>query len=1214
MTTHLSARLVWHDRGWDGHVCDHPRQNAFCVIQQHIRESLSNPEKMQREVDNAGVALADLDGWQPPCSRDPLAFSSIGCSITHHDPLDFRRLPSTDEEVPPYSFCTSPYRWMREENFPQLCEDERLEIRGPDEAKEAGWVFEPDRQRALLKEFWGRLEKNQSLVFFYCNEGNPLAENLSRVLVGVGRISNIASQIYFGTKKGYEDDYPIWSRCVTHDYENQGFRLPYQEYLREGHDPSNIICTIPDGTMLDFSYVGEHVSDDTAVGALERLLQSVQAVKDENKITGDWHRHITWLNDVLSEVWTNRGPFPGAGSVLQFLGVEVGTAFHRQVLMPRIKKGENAWDYLLSILDGKQKCEEPEYAKPMKQAAKRWAAYGQPKRDLLAKLVRFELTPKQVKRIADEDERAEAGINATPEELTTNPYLICEMDEGGPDRDIVSLEVIDRGMRPEGDAALFLPKDETIPQDDPRRVRGCAVTVLKNAAADGDTLLPLGETLNQIKTQFPERRACLPDRELVIGQSEFYEEALVFRQDAEPPTLALKILAELELEVGSRLKRRLKRKNDPPPSEWSWEKLLKQEFSKAGSSKLPPEVEERARAEKAKALQVLYESRFGVLTGRAGTGKTSVLNVFLKGLKELDGQQHVLLLAPTGKARVRMMDRTGRDDAMTIHQLLMHNNWINPKNFALRHQGGEQKSAPTVIIDEASMISMDLLGVLFRALDLNAVKRLILVGDPNQLPPIGPGRPFMDIVSWLKADEETVTKYYPKGFQLSVEQRGRCYAHLSERARHEDHNSLALQLADVYLSDEGSPGDDEMLSRVARQDVGGDLEVHFWKDHVQLDVLLHDRMKQLLNLTDGAKCYEPFNSSIGIANGRDEEHEPQKAEHWQILSPVKKHEFGTTEMNRKIQGRFRGGLLNNSRRRKGKLAKPFGEQEIIWTDKVIQIFNNRRWSQPREENGLDYVANGEVGIVTRSFKNKGKADTIGIVFSTQPKVMYYYKRGEVDANLELAYAMTVHKSQGSDFEIVFLVLPSKASTLSKELLYTGLTRFKKKLVLLVERDTDVLERLRSPSESDTMLRNTNLLLTAVRPEDVKKWYAHHLIHRTAKGVLVQSKSEVIVADTLTRLEISYEYEKKLPSKDGNPNDYRLPDFTVSFEGDVFYWEHLGMLSVPSYKDKWDKKLQWYKDNGYVDQLITSEDRPDGSISSPEIERIARKHILMEDDE
>lgn len=192
---------------------------------------------------------------------------------------------------------------------------------------------------------------------------------------------------------------------------------------------------------------------------------------------------------------------------------------------------------------------------------------------------------------------------------------------------------------------------------------------------------------------------------------------------------------------------------------------------------------------------------------------------------------------------------------------------------------------------------------------------------------------------------------------------------------------------------------------------------------------------------------------------------------------------------------------------------------------------------------------------------------------------------------------------------MFLILPRNASTLSKELLYTGLTRFRQKLVLLVERDTDVLERYRSPQESATLLRNTSLFLTAVRPQTEGKYYASHLIHRTANDVLVRSKSEVIVADTLTRLGISYEYEKKLLNKKDNPKDFRLPDFTVSYEGDIFFWEHLGMLSVPSYREQWNRKKEWYEKNGYLPQVITSEDGPDGSINSTSIERIARERIL-----
>ncbi len=790
-----------------------------------------------------------------------------------------------------------------------------------------------------------------------------------------------------------------------------------------------------------------------------------------------------------------------------------------------------------------------------------------------------------------------------------NPYLLSEMDQGDGASDLIALETIDRGMRPEGAAARFIDKDEVCAQDDPRRVRGVAVAVLKGAAESGDTLLPFAETMNRINKRFPERRVCRPDRDLVLGQATFYQEALDFRADAEPPTMALKWLSELEREVCSRLPRRTKAKNDPPRKGWSWEKLLQDEFEKKQSgSKLPPEVEQRARREKAEALTKLYDGRFSVLCGRAGTGKTSVLKVFLKGLEELEGKRPILLLAPTGKARVRLMDRTKRDDgsvrdAYTIHQFLMRHKWLNPDNFALKPSGGEQHGAPTVIIDEASMIPMDLLGVLFRALDLNKVNRLILVGDPNQLPPIGPGRPLVDIIAWLEADEE----------------RKKCFARLEVQTRCEEHDgdeyrpSLALQLADGYLRDDTSPGDDEMISRVAREDVGGDLEVRYWRDAAQLEEQLAASMKKHLPIKDETKVYIPFNVSLGFTEDC-KSCEPEKAERWQILSPVRNHEFGTTEINRKIQAKYRGRMLNYSKGRNG--LKPFGEQEIVWTDKVMQAINCRKTSYPKGE-GLSYVANGEIGLVVSTSKGGERSDSMKVQFSTQPLSSYYYPRPDVDGQLELAYALTVHKSQGSDFDIVFLILPKNASTLSRELLYTGLTRFRQKMVLLIERDTAILERLRSPQASDTLLRNTNMFVLAVRPESVDRYYAEHLIHRTppspqhANGILVRSKSEVIVAGALSKLGISYEYEQKLASQD-DPNDFRLPDFTVSYEGDTFYWEHLGMLSVPSYQEAWDKKRQWYEDNGFLNRVITSEDGLDGSIDAAEIERIARKKILLED--
>ncbi|MEW6246438.1 MAG: hypothetical protein AB1555_06980 [Nitrospirota bacterium] len=282
MTTHLSVRLAWHDRGWDGRVCDAPHLNAHCIVHQHIRDSRDD----DKERKAAGVPLAELDGWLPPCSRDPAAYADRGFVIVHRDPLEFRQLPPVSEEIPPYSSCPAPYRWMREEFFQEVCEAEDLSIRGPDQSRSNGWVFEPDRQRELLKRFWGKLEAGRSLVFYYCNHGNPLDENTPRVIVGVGRIADVGQQLYFGTTPKYQDQYPVWSRRISQAYASQGVRIPYQEYLRGGHSTDDIVCRVPRSALLPFSYGAEHVSDDVAVAILERIIQCVERVRADGHVSG----------------------------------------------------------------------------------------------------------------------------------------------------------------------------------------------------------------------------------------------------------------------------------------------------------------------------------------------------------------------------------------------------------------------------------------------------------------------------------------------------------------------------------------------------------------------------------------------------------------------------------------------------------------------------------------------------------------------------------------------------------------------------------------------------------------------------------------------------------------------------------------------------------------------------------------------------------------
>ena len=361
---------------------------------------------------------------------------------------------------------------MLEEYFREICEAEDLFIPSPSDGREGGWVREPDRQKGLLRHFWRKLEPSKSLVFYYCNQGNPLDEDTPRILIGVGRLKEVGPQLYFGTTNQYPDPFPVWSRRITQDYPDQGVRIPYQEYLRDGHTTNNIICRIPRSALLPFSYAGEHVSDDVAVAVLERVIQCIERVREDGYyVDEDWDRRLVWLNDVLAETWSERGAFPGAGSVLQYLGFSKGTSFQRTVLTPMGQGGVNPWNYVVSILEGEIEPESGPYKAGLMKAKEKWRVYKS-RHSLLSKLTRFELSPNQVERIANSDLRAISGIDATHDELVANAYILPESDLGTAESDAIALETIDHGLRPEGNAGLF-PDNDEVSHDDRRRVPCC---------------------------------------------------------------------------------------------------------------------------------------------------------------------------------------------------------------------------------------------------------------------------------------------------------------------------------------------------------------------------------------------------------------------------------------------------------------------------------------------------------------------------------------------------------------------------------------------------------------------------------------------------------------------------------------------------------------------------------------------------------------------
>ncbi len=1143
------------------------------MVHDFVRESRND----EFEDEHRNCSMNQIDSKElPPCSRDINTFSSEKFEIIHYDPLDQRNLPPVREEIPPYSFCTSPYGRMFSD------EPERT------------WEYDPIEQKKRLDEFWKRLEEGKSLVFFYVNHGNPLEEDKSdRIIVGVGRISKIGKQLYFGKKKGFEEDYPIWSRCITHNFPEEGVRLPYQEYIDAGLNPKNITCVVPLSARHHFLYVAEHLPDDIAVGIIERIIQSVKRVISDNKIPEPygktWEYRLNWLNKVLAEVWRDRGLFPGIGSVLEYLGFVNGVIFHKTVLSKLEESGQNIFRIIFSILDKEEKYwaiddaippeDRKTYYKNIQQAIKFWNGLPEQRKKLLKLLCQFELSPSQIERICYSSKRERAGIYTTDEELIENPYLISELDEGDENSPPVDFDVIDRGMLP----SQFINVEEeieTIHKNDHRRIRALFVKILKDAAKEGDTCLPIDELIRRISNFIPEDRIPGVDKELILHNRGFYEKTLTFFPDESPSIVSLKNIRMIESRVKNQIEKLMGKVYNPIGEDY-WLKLLEEELKDLEI--IDYEHEQVARAEKARALETLYSSRFSILVGRAGTGKTTVLKVFIKAIREREGRVPILLLAPTGKARVRMQEVIGVE-SKTIHQFLMEHGWIDERTYKFKKEGGRKYSGGIIVIDEASMIPLDLFDTLFNSFHVDTIKRLILVGDPNQLPPIGLGRPFVDIVSWLDADEERQKKI----------------ARLNQRVRQKTIESQALKLSDAFLGDETSPGDDEIISKIASGGAFGDLEVYFWDDEKKLYNLLQKLLMKNLNLLHESD-YEGFNKSL------------EKADSWQILSPTRLYFYGTTEINRIIQKTYKDKFIGLAMKNG---PRPFGSQQIVKYDKVIQIVNSKRkYIVDGEKDG--YVANGEVGIVLNTYKKRtwyyrGKKykepDRLDIRFSTQPKVVYRYRRNEVEENLELAYAITVHKAQGSEFDLIFLILPQNVRTMSRELLYTGLTRAKRKVILLIEKDVRPLIEFRKPNSSEVLRRNTNLFEPVLRPEGAGVPHPERLIHITKSGIRVRSKSEVIIANILEDLGLHYEYEKPLYAKD-NPRDFRLPDFTIYYMGEEFYWEHLGMLTNPTYKEEWERKKNWYEVNGYSQRLIVSKDKPDGGIDSKEIEDTAKKIIL-----
>ena len=370
--------------------------------------------------------------------------------------------------------------------------------------------------------------------------------------------------------------------------------------------------------------------------------------------------------------------------------------------------------------------------------------------------------------------------------------------------------------------------------------------------------------------------------------------------------------------------------------------------------------------EQQEAVRQALQQKVLVITGGPGTGKTTLLNSLLALLRR--AKFSFVLAAPTGRAAKRMAESAG-EEAMTIHRLLEYN----------PHEGGFQRSedrpleADVVIIDEASMVDLALMDNLLSAIDRHS--HLVLIGDVDQLPSVGPGSVLRDLID-----------------------SGMIPVVMLRRIFRQDRHSLIvanahriLQGQSLVTQSDNSERDFILLARESEEEILQSLKE-----------LVKEKLPRTLNL-----------AADEIAHAI------------QLLTPMHRGMLGTIQLNREMQS-----LLNpvgDSLQR--------GEILLRANDKVMQLRNNY-------DKG---IYNGDLGRITDIDRKEGK---VHVDFYDKT---VEYNDDELD-EISLAYATSIHKSQGSEYPVVVIPLHmSHYMMLHRSILYTAVTRGKKRVVLVGSR-------------------------------------------------------------------------------------------------------------------------------------------------------------------
>ena len=380
-------------------------------------------------------------------------------------------------------------------------------------------------------------------------------------------------------------------------------------------------------------------------------------------------------------------------------------------------------------------------------------------------------------------------------------------------------------------------------------------------------------------------------------------------------------------------------------------------------------------------LELALNNRLLVITGGPGTGKTTTVKALLE-MYDCIGWKY-MLAAPTGRAAKRLNEVTGRE-ASTIHRMLGAQYSEDGEKLVFKKNEEDRLECKVLIVDECSMIDIVLMNALFNALPDDAF--LVLVGDADQLPPVGPGNCFRSFIESGVVNTVRLNEIFRQSENSAIVKN----AHLINDGKYPDFGK--------------NGGDFFRLKRLASA----------------------DSVETVTEL-----CSKRLPEKMGIL-----------PEEIQVLSPTRKGELGTVNLNKYLQD-----VLNP--KDADKPEKSYGDIIFRPGDRVMQIRNNYdiQWHSSDMSTFGTGVFNGDIGYIISMDRLN---ETIAVDFDGRIAEYSF----ELLCELEHAWAVTVHKSQGCEFRVVIFVLSGSSKLLlTRTVLYTGITRARELLILIGEDNT-----------------------------------------------------------------------------------------------------------------------------------------------------------------